>query len=277
MNPKNFGPVSDFKMEQYLIGALPENEMQELRDREASDEIFAARAAALKEQNEKILAENPFEKLSVELDRADLVNGSLTDAGNRAGSMTFKFGVMKIAAAVIVALGIFSAVIIGGRGEIVQMDAAQQAGSDVAMAAGSVENGSYGETRIKGMQARMEIWKKTAEGVAQMEEKGLASEGDELQLRYVVPEKCFGMLISMDGNGVVTVHMGQGAQAIAVEPGKMNTLPFAYKLDDAPHFEKFFLLTSKNEFSVNEKEFDKSLNQEGVQVVSFTVRKQAKK
>lgn len=277
MNPKNFGPVSDFKMEQYLIGALPENEMQELRDREASDEIFAARVAALKEQNEKILAENPFEKLSVELDRADLVNGSLTDAGNRAGSMTFKFGVMKIAAAVIVALGIFSAVIIGGRGEIVQMDAAQQADSDVAMAAGSVENGSYGETRIKGMQARMEIWKKTAEGVAQMEEKGLASEGDELQLRYVVPEKCFGMLISMDGNGVVTVHMGQGAQAIAVEPGKMNTLPFAYKLDDAPHFEKFFLLTSKNEFSVNEKEFDKSLNQEGVQVVSFTVRKQAKK
>lgn len=277
MNPKNFGPVSDFKMEQYLIGALPENEMRELRDREASDEIFAARVAALKEQNEKILAENPFEKLSVELDRADLVNGSLTDAGNRAGSMTFKFGVMKIAAAVIVALGIFSAVIIGGRDEIVQMDAAQQAGSDVAMAAGSVENGSYGETRIKGMQARMEIWKKTAEGVAQMEEKGLASEGDELQLRYVVPEKCFGMLISMDGNGVVTVHMGQGAQAIAVEPGKMNTLPFAYKLDDAPHFEKFFLLTSKNEFSVNEKEFDKSLNQEGVQVVSFTVRKQAKK
>lgn len=277
MNPKNFGPVSDFKMEQYLIGALPENEMQELRDREASDEIFAARVAALKEQNEKILAENSFEKLSVELDRADLVNGSLTDAGNRAGSMTFKFGVMKIAAAVIVALGIFSAVIIGGRDEIVQMDAAQQAGSDVAMAAGSVENGSYGETRIKGMQARMEIWKKTAEGVAQMEEKGLASEGDELQLRYVVPEKCFGMLISMDGNGVVTVHMGQGAQAIAVEPGKMNTLPFAYKLDDAPHFEKFFLLTSKNEFSVNEKEFDKSLNQEGVQVVSFTVRKQAKK
>lgn len=277
MNPKNFGPVSDFKMEQYLIGALPENEMQELRDREASDEIFAARVAALKEQNEKILAENPFEKLSVELDRADLVNGSLTDAGNRAGSMTFKFGVMKIAAAVIVALGIFSAVIIGGRDEIVQMDAAQQAGSDVAMAAGSVENGSYGETRIKGMQARMEIWKKTAEGVAQMEEKGLASEGDELQLRYVVPEKCFGMLISMDGNGVVTVHMGQGAQAIAVEPGKMNTLPFAYKLDDAPHFEKFFLLTSKNEFSVSEKEFDKSLNQEGVQVVSFTVRKQAKK
>lgn len=275
MNPKNIGPVSDFKMEQYLIGALPENEMQELRDREASDEIFAARVAALKEQNEKILAENPFEKLSVELDRADLVNGSLTDAGNCAGSMTFKFGVMKIAAAVIVALGIFSAVIIGGRGEVVQMDAAQQAGSDVAMVAGS-DNG-YGETRLKGMQARMEIWKKTAEGVAQMEEKGLASEGDELQLRYVVPEKCFGMLISMDGNGVVTVHMGQGAQAIAVEPGKMNTLPFAYKLDDAPHFEKFFLLTSKNEFSVNEKEFDKSLNQEGVQVVSFTVRKQAKK
>lgn len=105
---------------------------------------------------------------------------------------------------------------------------------------------------------------------------GTASEGDELQLRYAVPEKCFGMLISMDGNGVVTVHVGQGAQAIALEPGKMNTLPFAYRLDNAPHFEKFFLLTSKEEFSVDEKEFDKSLKQPNIQVISFTVRKQAK-
>lgn len=271
MNPENFGPVSDFKLEQYLIGALPENEMKELQDREASDEIFAARVAALKEQNEKILAENPFEKLAAELDRADLVNGTLTDSENRGASMMIKFGALKIAAAVIVALGIFSAVFIAGRSEVVQMNVAQQSGDSVAMA--DVEFG----TRIKGMQARMEIWKKTAEGVVQMEEKGLAKEGDELQLRYAVPEKCFGMLISMDGNGVVTVHMGQGAQAIFLEPGKMNSLPFAYKLDNAPHFEKFFLLTSKNGFSVNEKEFDKSLNQDGVQVVSFTVRKQAEK
>lgn len=262
MNSRKNGPVSDFEMERYLIGALPENKMKELRDREASDEIFAARVAALREQNESILADHPFDDLAEKLGLVDVVE-------NRRPSNLF---FLKVAAALVIALGIFSAVAISGRSELVQMDASQQAaGADVAM----VSDADYG-TRIKGLQSRMEVWKKSDEGVVQLEEMGTASEGDELQLRYAVPEKCFGMLVSMDGNGVVTVHVGQGAQAIALEPGKMNTLPFAYRLDNAPHFEKFFLLTSKEEFSVDEKEFDKSLKQPNIQVISFTVRKQAK-
>ena len=53
----------------------------------------------------------------------------------------------------------------------------------------------------------------------------------------------------------------------------MTTLPFAYKLDNAPKFEKFFLLTSRNMFSINASDIDASLKQEGVRVVSFTLRK----
>jgi hypothetical protein len=50
-------------------------------------------------------------------------------------------------------------------------------------------------------------------------------------------------------------------------------LPFAYKLDNAPKFEKFFLLTSKKNFSIEADNIDASLKQEGVRVVSFTLRK----
>ena len=102
---------------------------------------------------------------------------------------------------------------------------------------------------------------------------GNASEGDEIQLRYRVPQKCFGMLLSMDGNGTVTMHMGDGNNAVELEPGKMTTLPFAYKLDNAPKFEKFFLLTSQSAFAFNVDDFDKSLKQAGVEAVSFTLRK----
>jgi hypothetical protein len=138
---------------------------------------------------------------------------------------------------------------------------------EVAMA--DADNG----TRIKGMQASLEVWKKTGDSAVQMVNLGNAYEGDEIQLRYRVPQKCFGMLISMDGNGTVTMHMGEGNNAIELEPGKMTTLPFAYKLDNAPKFEKFFLLTSQNSFAINVDDFDKSLKQAGVETVSFTLRK----
>lgn len=77
----------------------------------------------------------------------------------------------------------------------------------------------------------------------------------------------------MDGNGVLTVHLGNGSGSIALEPGKMVTLPFAYKLDDAPHFEKFFLMTSRNTFAIDGNDIDASLKQEGIKVVEFTVSK----
>ena len=75
---------------------------------------------------------------------------------------------------------------------------------------------------------------------------------------------------------MLTVHLGNGDKAVALEPGKMTTLPFAYKLDNAPHFEKFFLLTSADAFSVDGSDIDKSLARPKVQTISFTLRKQEK-
>lgn len=253
MNSRKNGPVSDFKMEQYLIGALPENEMKELREREASDEIFAARVATLREQNEKILDANPFENLARDLD----VNAAVT-----------RFNVLKIAAAVVVALGIFSAVFVGGKADVIQSsETIPSAGMDVAMV---TENS---DTRIKGLDARMEVWKKSESGIVQLEDMSTAKEGDEIQLRYSVPEKCYGMIFSMDGNGALTVHMGNDNEAIALEPGKMVSLPYAYKLDDAPHFEKFFLLTSEKSFAVDAHKLDEILKQDGLKSVTVTLRK----
>ena len=123
------------------------------------------------------------------------------------------------------------------------------------------------------MQASLEVWKKTGDSAVQMVNLGEAREGDEIQLRYRVPQKCFGMLISMDGNGTITMHMGEGNKSVELEPGKMTTLPFAYKLDNAPKFEKFFLLTSQNSFEIDGNDIDKGLKQAGVENVSFTLRK----
>lgn len=276
MNSKNVRPVSDFKMEQYLIGALPENEMKELRDREASDEIFAARVKDLREQDEKILAANPFENLARDLDKLDAVAGSAgTGPANVADvrATVARYNVLKIAAALVVALGIMSAVFLGNGTVEIQSGTPENSGMDVALVDASAIGSENSGTRIKGMEARMEVWKKSENGIIQLEDMAQASEGDEIQLRYSVPEKCYGMIFSMDGNGSLTVHMGNDNEAIALTPGKMVSLPFAYKLDDAPHFEKFFMLTSKEEFSVTADKLDEILKQDDVKTVTVTLRK----
>ncbi|MDY6263438.1 MAG: hypothetical protein SPM09_03420 [Fibrobacter sp.] len=244
--------ISDFKLERYLLGELPEVEMAALRKREAEDELFAARVKMMREEGKRFLAENPFSGLEDKLENYQRsVERSLW---------------LRIAAVLVVAFGIFSVVVLNRQTEIVNESSATS-GMDVAMA--DVDNG----TRIKGMTAGLEVWKKMGDSAVQMVNLGEAREGDEIQLRYRVPQKCFGMLFSMDGNGTVTMHMGEGNRAVELEPGKMTTLPFAYKLDNAPKFEKFFLLTSGEMFEFDGNDIDKTLKKDGVESVSFTLRK----
>lgn len=244
--------ISDFKLERYLLGELPEVEMAALRKREAEDELFAARVKMMREEGERFLAENPFSALEDKL-------------GNDQRSVERSLW-LRVAAVLVVAFGIFSVVVLNRQTEIVNESSATS-GMDVAMA--DVDNG----TRIKGMTAGLEVWKKMGDSAVQMVNLGEAREGDEIQLRYRVPQKCFGMLFSMDGNGTVTMHMGEGNRAVELEPGKMTTLPFAYKLDNAPKFEKFFLLTSGEMFEFDGNDIDKTLKKDGVESVSFTLRK----
>lgn len=270
--------IPDWKLEKYLTGDLPAEEMHEIRKMEATDEIFAGRVKMLREDNAAILKRLPFEKLSEKI--ATMPGRSNAGAGN---TVRVNFKLVKFAAAAALVLAVVTVALFGQRslseqGGTVLANNAKMANSvngaqlmEVAMvdASGAGDDG----LRIKGLSARMEVWKKTGDSAVQMENLGEAREGDEIQLRYAVAEKCFGLLFSMDGNGTITMHMGHENRAVELEPGKMTTLPFAYKLDNAPKFEKFFFLTSKNEFELNAGDIDASLKQEGVKAVSLTLRK----
>ncbi|WP_458449441.1 hypothetical protein [Fibrobacter sp.] len=258
--------IPDWKLERYLTGDLPEGEMREIRELEKTDEIFAGRVKMMREDNAAILKKLPFERLSEKMDAREL--GSGLNGVN--------FRIVKFAAAAALVLAVISVALFSQR-EIGPDAGTQVAGGaqvmDVAMVDASNISAGAGDTRIKGLNARMEVWKKTGDSAVQMPNLGEAREGDEIQLRYAVPEKCFGMLFSMDGNGTLTMHMADGSSAVALEPGKMTTLPFAYKLDNAPKFEKFFLLTSRAAFELDANNIDALLKDKDVHNVSITLRK----
>ena len=250
--------VPDWKLERYLTGDLPDEEMRKIRNLEVTDEIFAGRVRMFREDSRAILGKMPFETLSARLDMVP----SQASGRVSAGSNIIKFAVAAALVLSVVTVALFS------QREITPSAEEQGAGTDVAML---VDAGN--DTRIKGMDSRMEAWKKTDGGIAKLEDMNEVREGDEIQLRYSVPQKCFGLLFSMDGNGAITMHMGDGDKAIALEPGKMVTLPYAYKLDNAPQFEKFFFLVSDTLFSIDVNNIDAVLKQKGVEVKSLTLRK----
>jgi len=263
--------IPDWKLERFLTGDLPEEEMNKLRELEANDAVFANRVKMLREDNKAILSKLPFETLAANL-------GTVTETAGTAVKNAPRFTLVKFAAA---AMFVFAVALVAFFAQSETSVMNERVGSDVASVGGSqntqvalAENES--DTRIKGLDARMEVWKKTPTGIVQLNDLDSVGEGDEIQLRYAVPEKCFGLLFSMDGNGALTLHMGDGVKAVELAPGKMNSLPFAYKLDDAPYFEKFFFVTSPKEFAVEENDVDKLLKRSDVKVIGFTLKKAGK-
>ena len=283
--------IPDWKLERFLTGDLPEEEMNKLRELEANDAVFANRVKMLREDNKVILSKLPFETLAeriadatdaAEEGRANLGTGAAGTAAKIAAKNAAKnaprFTLVKFAAA---AMFVFAIALVAFFAQSETSVMNERVGSDVAAVNGSQNTQvalaeTQSDTRIKGLDARMEVWKKTSAGIVQLNDLDSVGEGDEIQLRYAVPEKCFGLLFSMDGNGALTLHMGDGVKAIELAPGKMNSLPFAYKLDDAPYFEKFFFVTSPKEFAVEENDVDKLLKRSDVKVIGFTLKKAGK-
>jgi hypothetical protein len=114
------------------------------------------------------------------------------------------------------------------------------------------------QTNLKGQGTKAKnspelvIHKKTDTGISVLENHGKANEGDFLQLEYFAAGRPFGAILSVDGRGVVTVHLSEGPASAKLSGDAGQLLPFSYKLDDAPEYEIFYFVCSDKSFSVDE-------------------------
>ena len=111
-----------------------------------------------------------------------------------------------------------------------------------------------GTTRIKGKaEAGLTLYRNTGLSTEVLDENSTAREGDLIQLGYSVSaEMPYGIILSIDGRGIVTRHLApEGQLAEKLVPGGEHLLDFAYELDDAPLFETFYLLVSDRPFPVD--------------------------
>lgn len=255
--------ISDLKLEKYLLGELSPAETKKIEEEIRRNEILRMRIQTMQESGKDFLKKHPAADFMSKLKEIDDFQQTASIA---------KYGkFLQLAAAVVIVLGIASIVIFKMQPVAITENFSQE--PFAASQTNSTSEVAFADTRIKGLSSRFEVWKKQGESAIQMQDKDSVTAGDELQIRYAVTEKCFGLLFSMDGNGVVTIHIGNNNEAAELDPQGMKALPFAYKLDDAPQFEKFFFVTGSEVFSLTPENIDLLLKNQNIKQTSLTLIK----
>lgn len=120
----------------------------------------------------------------------------------------------------------------------------------LAPGAGGPE-GARDSVRVKGLAPHLLVHRRTRQGAEQVAPGTPVRPGNLVQLGYVAAGRPYGAIVSLDGAGGVTRHWPvAGAAAATLESGREVLLPESFRLDAAPRFERFFLVTSDHPFDV---------------------------
>ena len=132
--------------------------------------------------------------------------------------------------------------------------------------------GTSSNSVVKQNKQSLHIYINKSDSPALLSNGDSVNAGDVIQLSYSITQAKYGMILSVDGNGVITQHYPMtGSPAALLESGdKEIDLGNAYELDDAPSFERFILVTSDNCFTDNafESEISK-MNKEQAKTTDY--------
>jgi hypothetical protein len=107
------------------------------------------------------------------------------------------------------------------------------------------------EDRVKGLRPSLTVFRQTPQGSEALADGVAARRGDVVRLAYQAAGQSYGVIVSMDGRGSVTMHLpATGREAARLRPGDKVLLDQAYELDDAPRWECFYFVTSQQPFAV---------------------------
>lgn len=120
-----------------------------------------------------------------------------------------------------------------------------------SLVASHVRAPDAGETRIKGLEPHLLVHRQEGEHAVLLVEPARARAHDRLQLSVVAAGARHGVVLSIDGSGVVTLHAPDRAGgSTALQQDGAVRLPSSYELDAAPGFERFILVTADQPLDV---------------------------
>jgi hypothetical protein len=218
--------IPDWQLERYRLGELPADQAASVGGALAEDAGARERLQSLGADDARFLAVHPPRVVAaairarVELERAG-------EAGARRPRRSFARALVPLVSAAAVAVGL--SVLLPAR-----------------------PDRSLGpETRLKGLEPNLLVFRRAATGAEPLVPAQTARADEVVQIAYQAAGRRYGVVVSIDGRGRVTRHLPRsGEQAAALQAGAPVPLQEAYRLDDAPGFERFFLVTADVPFSV---------------------------
>ena len=215
--------ISDYRLERFLLSELPEVELESLRSKLEVDPKLRERLAILERSNEAIHQRYPPEWMSgqIELKQKLRVGEGTKRRTQRSGYRLWAAPVVALVLAVVMMPVFFD-----------RVDDSQ-------------------ELRIKGGEVGpgLMIYRALENGTEQLQSGELAQGGDRVQIVYRSGGMSYGAIISVDGRGAFTQHLPLKGE-LAVPLVARDTLDFAYELDDAPDWERFYLAVAERRFDL---------------------------
>ena len=107
--------------------------------------------------------------------------------------------------------------------------------------------------RLKGIQPDLKIYRKVRDKIEKLKDGSKVSTNDTLQISYVSGGAKHGVIYSLDGNQQITLHFPESEEdSTKLFQSGENQLAYAYQLDNAPNFERFYFFTSNKPINVKE-------------------------
>lgn len=223
--------ISEYYLERYVIGELPDEEKEKIRKLSSCDPDIRAVLNHIRSSDSDILALYPPLTVKAGLLRV------LADRPKRAFPLKPVLTVSSVAAAFLVLFLILP--LLKKKPRIIYSDTKK----DVTLIKG-IPTVDLSRTQLL-------VYRQLQESVEILSDGHHARTGDLLQLAYVATDAGYGMILSIDGRGTVTLHLPESqGESTKLERGKQSLLPNAIELDDAPRFERFFFLTSNSPIDV---------------------------
>lgn len=226
--------VPDLLLERYRLGELPRDEADDLARRLAADDGLRRRLEALDRSDETIRHDYPAswlagrirERLGREHPPAPATRAAWTGAWPASAALA-------VAAALVVVL------------------LPRLTGPPPVVPAVAPGSGEAPSERIKGLEPALILFRKTAKGSQSLAPGDVTRAGELIRVAYRAAGRPYGVILSLDGRGLVTLHLpARGGEAARLRPGALVLLDNAYELDDAPRWECFFFVTAESPFDV---------------------------
>ena len=222
MDIDNDGPVAEITLERYRLKELPADVMAGLERRLRTDDQLRRRVDALALSDEQMQTGDRLELVAARVRHR--LAAERADAKRRGWTSVARWALPAAVAAGVALMFLLPRTTFLSTG---------------------------GDERIKGLDASLTLFRQVGAGSETLADGAVAHQGDVIRVGYRAAGRAYGVILSLDGRGNVTMHLptsGDGAVLLGREPTVL--LDRAYELDDAPRWERFYFITGDAPFPI---------------------------